>query len=502
MKRGVAILLVLMALACRRVRQTPSDTLIVVVEQEMRTADPRFVSNSYEAKLSRLVAPGLTAVDTPDLRPRLALARAIEQLDARTWVVTLRDDARFWDGHAVTAGDVVWTYESILATDSKSVLRDGFRERFAKVESLDQQRIRFVLKEPLASFLSDIDIGVLAKDAPRLMGAGNYELASLTPSKAWLRRVAHADIARAHLANIELQYVGDENARILMLIGGTADLAQNAVRLDLVGDIERRARIRLISAPSSVATYLLMNNDDELLRDVRVRRAIAMAIDRETIVKAKLQSRATLATSILPTSNWAYEPNVRRYEFDVAGAKALLDEAGVTDPDGDGPQPRMTLTYKTSKEPFRIMIARVISEQLRRVGIEVDVRPFERATFLADIKQGNYQLASQQNDISEPNYFHTYYHSSRIPSSTNPDYHNRWRYRNPTIDALTEAGRTTSDATQRKAIYRQVQEILADDVPMLPLWHEDNIVFTNRSVHGYLMSPNARLTGLELVAKD
>lgn len=146
---------------------------------------------------------------------------------------------------------------------------------------------------------------------------------------------------------------------------------------------------------------------------------------------------------------------------------------------------------------FRLALARVIAAQLGQVGIEVEVRSFEFGTFFADVKQGNYQLASMQTaDITEPDYYYAYFHSSRIPSQQDPHSTNRWRYRDQRVDALTEQGRQVADPAQRRALYSEVQKILARDLPIVPLWHEDNVVVRHVDVSGYRILPNARLRGL------
>src|SRR5262249_43086301 len=149
-----------------------------------------------------------------------------------------------------------------------------------------------------------------------------------------------------------------------------------------------------------------------------------------------------------------------------------------------------------------VAIARVIAAQLAEVGIAVEVRPFEFATFFADVKKGAYQLASMQTaEITEPDYYFMYFHSSWIPTPDNPDGFNRWRYRNPRVDARTEAGRSELDRDRRLAIYAEVQRLVAEDVPIVPLWHEHNVVLTNVDVQGYTTTPNARLSGLRDITK-
>lgn len=498
-----ALAAVALGAACHpRDRRTPDDTIVVVIEQAMTTADPRYAINSYDGKLAKLVCAGLTAVDTASLEPRLELAARIERIDDVTWDVVIRDDARFSDGTPVTAADVAGTYGAVLAKDSDSLSHKGMSERYERVEAVGPKTARFHLRAPLATLRSDLDFGILAtaRGTPpsgRAVCAGPYVLRELTSRHAVLEANPHYVGGAPATRFVEIKFVKDAAARLLMLVGGSADLIQNAVRLDLVEEVKGRPRVEIRSAPSVLLTYLMMNNDDPVLSDVRVRHAIALAIDRPALIAAKYGGRAQLATGLVAPLHWAYNPDVPRYDHDVARAKQLLDEAGLRDPDGDGPRPRVSLVYKTSSDAFRVSVARVIAAQLAEVGIEVEVRSFEFATFFADVKKGSYQLASMQTaDITDPDYYFTYFHSSWIPTAKNPDGFNRWRYRNAEVDRLTEEGRRELDRDRRKAIYDQVQVQVAKDLPVVPLWHEDNVVLTHVDVQGYTITPNARLVGL------
>lgn len=502
-----------LAIACApRTRRTRDDTIVVVIDTPLTSADPRAAISNYDSKLNRLVAAGLTAVDTQNMVPRLELAQKIEWRDNLTIDVTLRDDARFSDGSPVTAGDVAGTYMNVLAPDSTSASHRMLSDRFTSVEAMRPLVARFHLKAPLATFMSDVDFGIIsfhgsAHGTPpaigHAIGAGPYQLRELGSTAALLEPNPYYFGKQPALPRVEITYVRDAAARLLMLVGGSADLIQNGVRLDLVAAMASRPRVHVATSPSAILTYLMMNNDDKVLGDRRVRRAIALALDRPAIISGKLGGLARPATGLLPPMHWAYAGDVPRWDHDLAAARQLLDEAGLRDPDGDGPASRLHLVYKTSSDTFRIAIARVIAAQLAEVGIDVEVRSFEFATFFADVKKGAYQLASMQTtDITEPDFYFMYFHSSWIPTPANPDGFNRWRYRNAEVDRLTTAGREELDRDKRKQIYAEVQRLVAEDVPVVPLWHEDNVILSNVDVQGYTTSPNARLVGLRDVTKQ
>ena len=471
-------------------RHTPDDTVVVVIDTPMNTADPRYALSNYDAKLSKLVYSGLTAVDTPTGEPRLDLARAIDRIDDQTWDITLRDDARFSDGSPVTAADVARTFASVIAKDSGSLFQRGFEERYAAIDVIDRGHLRFHLTRPIASLLADLDFGILSATD---LGAGPYIMRELTGETVELDANLHFYGPHPKTPHVQIRFVRDAAARTLMLVGGSADLLQNSMRPDLVDDIAERPRVQVASAPSSILTYLMMNNEDPALRDVRVRQAIALAIDRRAIVAAQFQGRAVLATGWLPPAYWAYNGDVVHWQRDLPRARQLLAQAG---------QPHLHLVYKTSSDAFRIAIARVLAAQLAEAGIEVEVRAFEFATFFSDIKRGSFQLATMQSGEDEPDSLYMHFHSTRIPDDGNRDAGNRWRYRNAEVDRLTLDVRRELDPVRRKAAYARVQQILADEVPIVPLWHEDNIVLSARDLAGYAITPNARFAGLVGVVKQ
>lgn len=463
------------------------DTVVVISPEPMGSADPAFAFSLYEAKLTKLVYVGLTALDTDDLVPRLALAARIDHVDPLTVDVTLRADARFSDGAPVLARDVAATYGGLLAPTSTSLFHRGYTERFTAVEAIGDRVARFHLVAPLATLEADLDFGIVS--ATTGLGAGPYVVVALDERRVLLDANRYAT-PPPRTPHVELRVVRNDAARMLLLAGGGADLAQNAIRPDLVDELRARG-LAVHAAPSSILTYLMMQNRDPALADVRVRRAIAYALDRPAIVAAKFGGRAALATGMLPAGHWAYAGDVARYDRDLARARALLAEAGY------GPTHPLRLEYKTSTDAFRIAVAKVIAAQLGEAGIAVDLRSYEFATFFADVKRGNYQLASMQSgEITEPDLLFNYFHSSRIPVPENPDAGNRWRYWDPALDALVDAGRHVVDRSARRTLYAEAQRILAADVPVVPLWHEDNVVVATPALAGFRITPTARLNGL------
>jgi peptide/nickel transport system substrate-binding protein len=489
-----------------RARRTPKDTLVVIVDDDAVELDPRFTQKSLESKVAKLLCAGLTTVDSASMLPRPLLAASITAEDDRTWLVTIRSDARFGDGTPVTARDVAYTFQSTMDPAVGSRYRSAFTERFAAIEVVDDRTVRFRLREPLATFLTDLDYGIVSASAAaypgqrfphgRVVGAGPYIVRGGRIGEIDLERNPHYLDGVAPTPKIIVRTIRDTNTRLLVMVGGSGDFMQNVVRLDIV-DRVARGRLKTETGPSAILTYVLVNNADPALGNARVRQAIALAIDREKIVRHKLGGHAIIATGLLPPGHWAYTGEVTKWGYDPARARQLLDEAGYPDPDGPGGAPRLRLTYKTTTDGMRVAIARAIAQQLGEVGIEVEVRSFEFGVLLADLKKRSFQLSGMQTtEIIEPDMYWPYFHSERIPTPAAPDGLNRSSYRSAEADRLIALGRRTIDREARGAIYRDLQRLMAEELPIVPLWHEDNIAILHRDVAGYVTVPHARITGL------
>jgi peptide/nickel transport system substrate-binding protein len=213
-----------------------------------------------------------------------------------------------------------------------------------------------------------------------------------------------------------------------------------------------------------------LNLDAPALRDPRVRRALAYAIDRATIVRSKLAGRAQLAQSWIVPGHWAYAANTPRYPYDPQRARALLREAGLRTGQG-APAPHLTL--RCGSDRFRQSIARAIAAMLGDVGIDIELRPSEVATLIADLNRGRFELTMLEvPEVIDPHVLEWFFGSDHIPGQGGEGA-NRWRLRSPALDAALERGRASTDRGARVAAYTDVQRILAEELPVIPLWHED-----------------------------
>ncbi len=182
------------------------------------------------------------------------------------------------------------------------------------------------------------------------------------------------------------------------------------------------------------------------------------------------------ANSVLPPESWAYNGDVPAYDHDPARARQLLEQAGYREVNGV----RFHLTMKSSTEESTRLMAAVLQQQLRQVGIALDIRTFEFATFFSDVTHGLFQLYSLRwiGGNEDPDIFEYIFHSSKFP----PNGANRGYFADPRIDALIDQARHELDQNTRKQLYAEIQRTLADELPYINLWYFDNVLVHSKRV--------------------
>jgi peptide/nickel transport system substrate-binding protein len=486
-------------------RPTPNpDVLVVGITSGPNNLDPRFGLDDVSQKLHQLIYDGLLVVDD-EMRLTPGLAERFENPTPTTYVAYLRRGVRFHDGHELTSADVVHTFRSLMDPGLASPRRGGFRE-LASVDPLDRYTVLFTLRAPYTSFPINLALPIVPDGAgselrEHPIGTGPYRFVSyavddqvaLAPYPDYFRGAPHND-------GLVMKVVPDEVMRALEVRKGTMDIVVNDVSPDIFYQLAQDPSIQTTTGPGVDCQYLGLNFRDPLLKDLRVRQAISYAIDRRSIVEYLRRGLASPATGLLPPLSWAYEPDVTTYEYDPARARALLDAAGHPDPDGDGPQPRFRLSLKVSIAEFNRLQSSVLQENLRNVGVALDVRAYEFATFFADVLAGNFQLYALQwtaVSLADPDILRRVFHTSQVP----PAGFNRGRYSNPVLDDLLDRAAASRNDAERRALYSRAQRVIADDLPYINIWHKTNFAIARRNLSGIRLNPFADYVFLQDVAR-
>ncbi len=496
-KLAVFILLALIS-ACHRAEEVPPNTFVIGVETGPAMLDPRLATDAASSKAFDLLFNGLVK-RKEDFSILPDLAESWEIKDKLKYVFHLRKNVKFHDGSSFTSADVKAVYDFVLNPANKSPHRGTFKV-IESIETPDDHTVIFNLKEKNAPFLGSLTFAIVKKGTETAtehpIGTGPFKLVKYKRDEQ-LVFVKHKDYFEGvpNLDGVIFKIVPDETVRTLELERGAVHTIMNPITPDLLPRFRKNENLKVVTQLGTNYSYLGFNMEDALTGDKNVREAIALAIDRKSIIEHILKGLAQPATGPISPASRFYEGDVKTYKRNLEKAKKILDEAGYKDPDGDGPQKRFTLRYSTSQNELRKRIAEVFQWQLSEAGIGIDIRSYEWGTFYADIKKGNFQMYSLTwVGIADPDIFKYIFHSSSMP----PGGANRGRYRNLEIDKLTEMGAVTFGG-ERRDVYSKAQKILANDLPYVSLWYSVNVAVMNKRITGFTLAPDENLKSLKNV---
>ena len=479
-----------------------SDVITVAVLSSPNNLDPRIGSDETSQRVHQLVFDYLLALDD-QLRVTGGLATHWEQPDPLTYVVHLRQGVRFHDGHELTAEDVVHTFRSLIDPAFISPRKGAYR-MLDRVEAVGAYTVRFTLKEPFGSFPIQLVMPVVPKGSgaelrDKPIGTGPYKFVSFAvDDHVTLEAFPGYFRGAPENSGVVLKVIPDEIMRALELRKGTVDVVVNDLSPDVVHQLEEEKAVRIAEAPGTDYAYVGINMRDAVLKDRRVRHALGYAIDRQAIVDHLRRGLARPAVGVLPPASWAFEGDVFQFTHDPGKAMALLEAAGYRDPDGNGPEPRLRLSLKVSTNEFIRLQAAVIQQDLKRVGIELDVRSYEFATLYADVLKGNFQLYTLQwVGVSDPDMLRRVFHSKQMP----PNGFNRGYYENPEVDRLIDAAMAAESDDERRQLYGDAQRVVAEDAPYISLWYKTNVAVSRTNIEGVTLTPSADFGFLRNVTK-
>ena len=467
------------------------ETLVMIIESSPTNLDPRIGIDAYSERIDNLIFDDLLTRDE-HLNVAPGLAERWEIPDPRTYIFHLHHGVKFHNGQSLTSRDVKWTFDSLLEHKIRTTKAAAYRF-VDHLEAPDDYTVIFHMKEPFATLLwnlSDGAIGIvpygsLGEMSSHPIGSGPFRFLSAQLDKEVI--VERNDDYwgdYAQLKRVRFMVVPDTTTRALELRKGSADIAINALTADMVLALQRNPNLEVMRAPGTVLSYMAFNTRDPVLKDVRVRQALNYAIDRDPMIEYLRRGFARPASSILPPESWAYNGNVSTYKRDPERARQLLERAGYPAVNGV----RFHLTMKTSTEEETRLMAAVLQQQLREVGIALDIRTFEFATFFSDVTHGLFQLYSLRwiGGNEDPDIFEYVFHSGKFP----PNGANRSFYSNPRLDKLIDQARSELDQNTRKQHYAEIQRILADDLPYINLWYQDNLLIHSKRVRNITLNPS------------
>ncbi len=499
---------------------THPDELRIAVQTEPVTLNPVLSSNTVEGLVNRLSFDTLLSVE-PDgktLVPKLAstvptTANGGISRDGLTIRYRLRRGVKWQDGVAFTSADVKFTWQAMLNDNNNVNARVGY-EDVRSVDTPDASTVIFHLKKKFAPFVNTVfaesddpvcivPAHILAKyhDVNRVpfnespIGTGPYKVVR------WL----HGDhieftanpeyyLGAPKLKTISVRVIPDENTSINELRTHDIDwIFEPSPNLYNVLKTLPQTTIHFVDQPTTLR--IVLNLTRPALKDVRVRRALAYAIDKTALVERLTGGSATVAGADQPPFSWAYRRNVATYPPNVAKAKALLVQAGYA-PGADGIMAKngrpLTLDLSTnSANATRRLAQTQVQAMLRAIGVDAQVKNYPGNLFFATYGQGGI-LTNAKYDLAISGWVagidpddHSLYQCNQAP----PHGANYSRYCSAAMDAAQTAALDSYEQAARKKAYFTIQQLIATDVPEIVVWYARNPQATNPDFKGFAPNP-------------
>jgi peptide/nickel transport system substrate-binding protein len=494
----ILVCIVLFMAGCKSARRDPH-TVVFLIESSPTSLDPRVGTDVQSEHIDELIFDGLVQRDA-SFHFTPALASTWDQPDPKTVIFHLRPGVRFHDGRALTSRDVVWTLNS-MRNGTVITAKAASYASIDTMEAPDEHTVILHLKQADNFLLTNLSTGAMGivpegsgKDFWRKpVGTGPFRFVSQQIDQdVVVERNTQSWSAAPKIERVRFAVVPDAITMSLELEKGSADVESNAVPMDALPVLASRSDLEVMDVPGTQVQYLAFNLRDPLLKDARVRQAISCAIDRDLLIRTLMSGHARAAKSLLPTTHWAWNNDGPSFNYDPARAEQLLEDAGYKR-GKDGV--RLHLTMKTSTVEEARLLSSVFQQQLARVGIQLEIRSYEFATFYSDVVRGAFQVYTLRwiGGNEQPDIFSYAFSSARFP----PKGMNRGHYANAQVDALLADAWQNSDQEQRRKDYAQAQQILASELPAVNLWYRDTVVVYNKRLKNVQPTPSGSFTFLE-----
>ncbi len=498
--------------ARKTARPVYGDTLIEALLGDIQGLIPNITSDSASHTIGDLIYSGLVKRDgslrlVGDLAESWTVSR-----DCRNMTFQLKKNVKSHDGRPFTADDVVFTYQAMVNPKTPTAYKEDFKA-VESIEAVDAHTVRVRYARPYAKALQSWSTNMLPRhllesyvaegrlrEAPQNrespVGTGPYRFKEWrTGEKVVLTANRDYYETGPYLSRLVYRIIPSQATIFLELKAKAIDSSSTLTALQYKRQTDypgfRRA-YQKFRYPSSAYTYFGFNLKDPRFADKRVRQAFAHAISKQELIEGVRLGLGREATGPYKPGTWVYNPNVKRYPHDLERARQLLAEAGWREKNGDGLLVKdgkpFTFTLMTNQgNDERKKIAELIQASLRELGVGVDIRILEWASFIKEyVKKRRFEAIVLGWGIGlDPDQYEIW-HSSK----TGPDDLNHISYANPEVDEMLERGRSSCFEDERKKYYDRLQEILAEDQPVVFLYFPDALPVVATRVYGVVETPN------------
>ncbi len=470
-------------------------TIVIGVTDKVTDLDPANAYDFFTWEVLNNVMEGLVKYKPGSLEivPGLAEKWEVSE-DGKVWTFTLREGLKFSDGTSLTAKDVVRSIERVMKINGDPAwLVTSFVD---KVEAKDDRTVVFYLKKPVAYFLSLVATppyfpvnpkypeDKIASDAT-WGGAGPYRIVKFVRDEELvLEPNPYYYGEKPKNSKVIIKFYRDASTLRLALENGEIDIAWRTLRPTDIEYFKSKSGFKVIEVPGSFIRYVCLNTAIEPTKEKLVRQALAAAIDRKQIIDVVLRGAGEPLYSLVPNGMWSHIDAFKKYgDKNIELAKELLEKAGYSETNKLKIQLWYTPTHYGDTEAD---IAQLLKKQWEDTGlIEVEIKSAEWSTYVDYIRKGQLQvyLLGWYPDYLDPDdYLYPFLHSEA----------NSWAgtgFKNKTVDELLDQAQVVIDQKERAKLYEKVQEILAEEVPYIPLFQGKLYIVASEDVKGIIPSP-------------
>ena len=492
---------VLLFASCKKHSEQDRDTVTVGLSSGPSTLDPRFATDAAGMRIDNLIFSSFVRIGQ-DLTVVADAAESWTYKDL-TYIFVLRPDIAFAHGRLVEPEDILFSFQQYMSPNSpyNTSLQPISEVTATTVEGEGKKRIhvKLKLKSFAAPLLTDLTtIKILPREivqstgqdfGSNLTGSGSFKFISQNANEIVLEAVQNHAWAAPKIKKVIFKIIHDDNTLYLNTLKGNIDLSQAEIAMNKVASLEKHQDFTVHKYPGLSMSYLVFNLRDPDLKNLDVRKVFALGVDRQEIIDFKLDRLATPATSLLSPVNPFHFKDLKPISTNKSLAKELVKKLGLQN---------KTFTIKSSNNPEVLEIGKVFANQLTEVGLNIKTQSFEWGTFYQDVKSGNFQVASMRwVGLIDPDIYRDAFHSGQFPPGKNRGY-----YQNPALDKLLDEGAKIEDMGKRIAHYKQIQEKIMNDMPILPLWYRTQVSVVHKRIKNYQPTMNGDFFPLVTLSKE
>lgn len=445
------------------------DSLVYAIQGDIATLDPLHAASNIDLEICANLYSKLL---TPKYEPDLAESWTMSD-DGMYYIFNLRKGVKFHNGEEFKASDVVFTIDSA----KKSPYVEIWAEPIKDVEEIDEYTVKINLNYPYSPFLLSLSQIHMENEKAVMeagesygqnpIGTGPYKFVKHeTGQSVQLTRYDDYYKGPTSIKDVTYKVITDQNTTLIALQSGEVDISKNIPAIS-IQTIRQDANLSVHENDAISLFYIVLNTAAEPFNNIKVRQAVAHAVNKSSVAQVATEGMAKIADSVINEMTFGFSSNVKAYPFDVEKAKALLAEAGY--PNG------FELTIKTIDGSFK-KCAEVVQENLSKIGITAKIELGELNAFFQDTMSGNYQMAISGITITQDlDSWQMVFESTGGMNES--------KYNNSKVDELFQQGRELTDPEQRLEKYEEMLTILNAEVPIIPLFFPTITYVANKDLN-------------------